>query len=137
MPLLRITASNWESKHLFEVDDVDEERSENIPELRFPEFDKEWRKVLLADICVGIKSGKTDPNEGGDYPDLWLDFTRKIGYCAEPSHEGEFILVARVGANAGTKNYVLGEFGVTDNTLVIESKGDTNVCYSFLCIRYL
>jgi type I restriction enzyme S subunit len=47
--------------------------------------------------------------------------TGDIGTTDKPSYNGAILLVARVGANAGYLQYVNGEFGVTDNTLVVNA----------------
>ena len=40
-------------------------------------------------------------------------------------HDGDIVMVARVGANAGKVNFFSGRCGVTDNTLVIRVKENT------------
>jgi type I restriction enzyme S subunit len=42
-----------------------------------------------------------------------------IGKTSNCSYDGRFLLVARVGANAGLLTIANGKFGVTDNTLVV------------------
>lgn len=44
-----------------------------------------------------------------------------IGHTEKPEYEGKAILVARVGANAGALNVVSGQYGVTDNTIILST----------------
>lgn len=92
---------------------------ETVPELRFAEFrDNEvWVEKTLGSICTNIASGKDKVDENGEF-NLYGS-TGIIGKTDSGSYDGNFILVARVGANAGLLNRVNGKFGVTDNTLVI------------------
>ena len=92
---------------------------EKVPKLRFKEFEGsgEWEEKKLSSICTNIASGKDKVDENGEF-DLYGS-TGVIGKTDCGSYEGNFILVARVGANAGFLNRVNGKFGVTDNTLVI------------------
>lgn len=93
----------------------------------------EWEEKRLWEVCIGIKSGKTNPNEGGKYP--VYGSTGKIGSCRKWSHSGRYILIARVGANAGTANYVNGKFGVTDNTLILEGDKQVELSYIFYALK--
>ena len=52
-----------------------------------------------------------------------------IGYCEQPEYEGDAILAARVGANAGRLNLVSGKYGVTDNTILLRLR--SNFCLPF------
>ncbi|WP_447079544.1 restriction endonuclease subunit S [Vibrio alginolyticus] len=94
------------------------------PTLRFKADDgsefPDWEQKMLGGLVHSIKSGKSRASDNGKI-DLWGS-TGKIGYTDEVSHDGHFILVARVGANAGKINEVQGKFGVSDNTLVIDVK---------------
>ncbi len=91
-----------------------------IPDLRFPEFDNdwEWEEKELGNFCLNISSGK-DKNANDGKFELYGS-TGIIGRSKNSSYEGDFILVARVGANAGFLNRAKGKFAVTDNTLVID-----------------
>lgn len=92
---------------------------ERVPRLRFPEFwgAGDWEVKKLGDICSNITSGKDKSSSSGKY-DLYGS-TGKIGKTEKKSLSGKFILVARVGANAGQLTIVNGKFGVTDNTLIL------------------
>lgn len=102
------------------------QEGEKKPAIRFPEFtnDEEWSKSVLDEFCFDISSGKDKNFEDGEFE--LFGSTGIIGKTEIPSYDGTYILVARVGANAGTLNKVNGKFGVTDNTLVINLK-DANL----------
>ncbi|MBD5289977.1 MAG: hypothetical protein HDS26_04750 [Bacteroides sp.] len=94
----------------------------NVPPLRFPGFTDEWKKTTLGEIAISISAGKSgNPNEDGKY-DLYGS-TGKIGRTNNGDYEGEKILVARVGANAGKINYNDVKCGITDNTLIVQPNG--------------
>lgn len=95
---------------------------ETVPRLRFPEFRDlgEWEPKVLGGLCNNISSGKDKSDPDGLY-DLYGS-TGVIGKTSISSLSGVYILVARVGANAGMLIKSEGEFGVTDNTLVLHLK---------------
>ena len=98
-------------------------KNKNIPQLRFPEFEGEWEEKKIDDVIYNIKSGKTNANEFGEYK--VYGSTEIIGYNDSYNYEGEYLLIARVGANAGTVNKSNGKFSITDNTLIIDSDKNT------------
>jgi type I restriction enzyme S subunit len=93
-------------------------------EIRFKRDDggefEDWVEKRLDVICKSIKSGKTKPKENGTFN--VYGSTGVIGKTDKYTHKGEYILVARVGANAGLTNYINDKFSVTDNTLVISPR---------------
>jgi type I restriction enzyme S subunit len=91
--------------------------------------DGEWVKKELNDFCFNISSGKDKSIDNGVF-DLYGS-TGIIGKTENASYDGDYILVARVGANAGLLNKAIGKFGVTDNTLVINLKEDEKVDFIF------
>ncbi|MEY4591733.1 MAG: hypothetical protein RIR18_628 [Pseudomonadota bacterium] len=104
---------------------------ETLPKLRFPEFRDagEWEEKTLGKICNSISSGK-DKNDLEGHLDLYGS-TGVIGKTSKASFNGVYILVARVGANAGFTNKANGIFGVTDNTLVINLQRSEQVTFVF------
>lgn len=104
---------------------------ETVPRLRFPEFldAVEWEDRSLESVCNGIASGK-DKNDPDGLYDLYGS-TGVIGKTSTASYRGEFLLVARVGANAGLLTKSDGEFGATDNTLVIRLNDSVNFNFVF------
>jgi len=78
----------------------------------------DWDVVALASLATTVASGKSDSGAGrGRYP--VHGSTGVIGYTERPEYEGDSILAARVGANAGKLNLVSGRYGVTDNTIIL------------------
>jgi type I restriction enzyme S subunit len=98
------------------------QEGEKVPKYRFKEFenDGEWEEIELSDLCFNISSGKDKNSENGAF-ELYGS-TGIIGKTDSASYIGDYILVARVGANAGLLNRAKGIFGVTDNTLVLDLK---------------
>ena len=89
----------------------------HVPALRFPEFTEEWNYELLDTIAPNITSGKSKPSFG-EY-NLYGS-TGIIGKTATADYSGDMLLVARVGANAGSLQLVNDSCGITDNTLIIK-----------------
>jgi type I restriction enzyme, S subunit len=102
---------------------------ETQPRLRFPEFKGEWNDATLGDLCFNVSSGKDARDSDGAF-DLYGS-TGVIGKTAKASYDTPHILVARVGANAGYLTKASGQFGVTDNTLVIRLKPAARLDYIF------
>jgi type I restriction enzyme S subunit len=96
-----------------------------VPELRFGEFSGEWVEDRLEKFCNKIASGKSKHSDNGQYK--LYGSTGIIGATDEYSNDGKYILIARVGANAGLTNVIEGQFGVTDNTLVVDLKNTVDI----------
>lgn len=107
------------------------QEGETVPKVRFPEFegDGDWVEDELNNLCLNISSGK-DKNQDNGVFDLYGS-TGIIGKTEVPSFDGDYILVARVGANAGLLNRAIGQFGVTDNTLVVNLKEPEKIDFIF------
>ena len=107
------------------------QEGETVPKFHFPEFenDGEWEEKKLGDMCRSISAGKNKNSDNGAF--YLYGSTGIIGNCLDPSHNGTFILVARVGANAGFLNKIAGEFGVTDNTLILDLDEQYNLNYIY------
>jgi type I restriction enzyme S subunit len=105
---------------------------QNRPQLRFQEFDGEWEIEKLLKHVYSISSGKIKPSDEGEF--FVYGSTGIIGKSNIYTHEGDYILVARVGANAGQINRAKGKYAVTDNTLIVDLKDNISVsfCESFL-----
>ena len=102
---------------------------ESVPRMRFSEFiaTGEWTECCLENVVYRISSGTSQQNNIGGFP--LYGSTGIIGNCENPEYDGSFILVARVGANAGSTMQVIGKFGATDNTLVVRAKESVNITY--------
>lgn len=80
----------------------------------------EWEDRKLGEISYSISSGKSSKDLQGKY-NLYGS-TGIIGRTNNIECQGEFILVARVGVNAGQVNCINGIYGVSDNTIIIRNK---------------
>ncbi|MDQ6909439.1 MAG: restriction endonuclease subunit S [Actinomycetota bacterium] len=79
-------------------------------------------------MASSISSGTTTRRlPRGAYP--LYGSTGQIGYTDRPEFTGPSILVARVGANAGSVYRVDGTYGVSDNTLVVRLKPRRDVAF--------
>jgi type I restriction enzyme S subunit len=110
---------------------------ETQPRLRFPEFQDagDWEEMNLADLAESISSGKDNAAPDGLF-DLYGS-TGIIGKANSRSYSGTYLLVARVGANAGFLTKATGDFGVTDNTLVIVLKAKLNIDFVFYYLHQI
>ena len=102
---------------------------ETQPRLRFAEFATPWNETKLEDLCSSVSSGRDQIDSDGIF-DLYGS-TSVIGKTKNASFNGERILVARVGANAGMLTKAKGSFGVTDNTLVVNLNPSFSIDFMF------
>jgi type I restriction enzyme S subunit len=105
----------------------------NVPTLRFPGFEGAWELVSLSQKVMSIKSGRTKHVEVGKHP--VYGSTGLLGFTDQAEFEGQNLLVARVGANAGQLNRADGIYGVTDNTLVITPSDQINLGFLEASLR--
>ena len=104
----------------------------NVPNLRFPEFQGEWKEYRIEDITENISSGRCKSHSSNGKYNLYGS-TGIIGKTDEACYEGNLVLVARVGANAGSLQIINESCGITDNTLIIKPKEvDAQYIYYFL-----
>ena len=107
-----------------------------IPEIRFNGFANAWEQRKLSDVIDSVDTGKSKfDKEGssGEYP--ILGSTSVIGYDDEYDYEGDFILTARVGANAGSLYRYAGKVKISDNTVFIQASQNIEFLYQLL-IRF-
>ena len=98
-----------------------EHKKLNVPNLRFPEFQGEWEEYRIEDITENISSGRCKSHSSSGKYNLYGS-TGIIGKTNEACYEGNLVLVARVGANAGSLQIINEPCGITDNTLIIKPK---------------
>ena len=104
----------------------------NVPNLRFPKFQGEWEEYRIEDITENISSGRCKSHSPNGKYNLYGS-TGIIGKTDEACYEGNLVLVARVGANAGSLQIINELCGITDNTLIIKPKEvDAQYLYFFL-----
>lgn len=89
-----------------------------IPQLRFPEFTDDWQISLFEKYLHSVSSGKSKVISDGVTYEIYGS-TGSIGKSKGYDYEGDNILIARVGANAGSMYRVRGRYKVSDNTLII------------------
>lgn len=95
------------------------------PQLRFKGFTDPWEQRKLSDAVDNIGTGKSKYmlQEKSDLAKYEvLGSTSVIGYDEDYDHEGDFILTARVGANAGNLYHHSGKVKITDNTVFIQGE---------------
>lgn len=92
----------------------------NVPKIRFPGFTEPWEQRKLSEITTTIETGKSkfQSKDSGLYE--ILGSTSVIGYDDSYDYEGDFLLTARVGANAGNLYKYSGKVKISDNTVFIQ-----------------
>lgn len=108
-------------------------------QLRFKSDDgtdfPEWEEKKLGECVISISSGKNKKkNSAGNFP--VYGSMGIIGYSEQYVYNRDCILVARVGANAGTLHIAKGKYDVSDNTLIIElNENELLSFYYFLLVN--
>ncbi len=90
----------------------------------------------LATFTTSISSGKTTTRDDNGRNPLYGS-TGQIGTTNMTEFTGPSILVARVGANAGSVYAVDGSYGVTDNTLVVRPRSNQSVPFLREFLQYI
>lgn len=103
-------------------------------ELRFKDDNNQdfpdWEEKTLGDVANSISSGKSKTKDCiGEYP--LYGSTGIIGYSSKYDYCGINILIARVGANAGSLYVVDGKYSISDNTLVLNLDNNTDVFFIY------
>lgn len=104
-----------------------------VPEIRFYGFTDDWEQRKLSDVVDSVDTGKSKFNKegsSGEYP--ILGSTSVIGYDDEYDYDGDFILTARVGANAGSLYRYAGKVKISDNTVFIQASQNIEFLYQLL-----
>ena len=114
-----------------------EQKTLNVPNLRFPEFEGEWQENYVNEICNEFKSGKAIKADlildVGTYPVFGGNGLR--GYTSTYNHDGLFVLIGRQGALCGNVRAVIGKTYITEHAIAVNgnNKSDTNFLhYLFL-----
>jgi len=114
-----------------------------IPELRFPEFEKdgEWNECILENIC-GMQAGKfvraSDINEKkteGLYPCFGGNGLR--GFTKSYTHSGQYSLIGRQGALCGNIKLAKGEFYATEHAVVVTPKKEADTLWLYYELNLL
>ena len=97
----------------------------SVPKIRFSNFINDYEIKEVSDITSNISSGKISKQlEDGEY-----NVYGSMGIIGKSNfydYTGEKVLVARVGANAGSVNKINEKCCISDNTLVLEPKDILN-----------
>ena len=93
-----------------------EHKKLNVPNLRFPEFQGEWLRFTINEICSEFKSGRNIKTafifEDGEYPVYGGNGLR--GYTSTYNHDGEYVLIGRQGALCGNIRSIKGKSYITN-----------------------
>lgn len=103
------------------------------PEIRFRGFTDGWEHCKLNEIVKSIDTGKSifhSDSNNGEY--AILGSTSIIGYDDCYDYDGDFILTARVGANAGSLYRYTGKAKISDNTVFIQAEKNIDFVYYML-----
>ncbi|MBD5427194.1 MAG: restriction endonuclease subunit S [Treponema sp.] len=94
----------------------------DTPNVRFKGFTGAWEQRKLLDEVTSVDTGKSKfvSHKLGKYE--ILGSTSVIGYDDSYDYEGDFLLTARVGANAGELYRHSGKVKISDNTVFIQGK---------------
>ena len=106
---------------------------QNTPNIRFKGFTDPWEQRKLEAVVNSVDTGKSKFDKeysSGKYP--ILGSTSVIGYDDEYDYEGDFILTARVGANAGSLYRHAGKVKISDNTVFIQASHNIEFLYHLL-----
>ena len=102
------------------------------PKIRFKGYADDWEQRKLIDEVTAIDTGKSKftPKKLGVYE--ILGSTSVIGYDDSYDYEGDFLLTARVGANAGELYRYSGKVKISDNTVFIKGEQLDFIYYALL-----
>ena len=106
---------------------------ESVPEIRFSGFTDDWELRKLGAEVINIGTGRSSFTSGveksNETPFPVLGSTSIISYDSEFDHLGDFVLTARVGANAGNLYKYAGNVKISDNTVYIQSNNLNFIFY--------
>ena len=105
---------------------------QTVPEIRFEGFTDAWEKRKLIDEVISIDTGKSKFTQQGSGRYEILGSTSVIGYDDSYDYEGDFLLTARVGANAGKLYRYSGKVKISDNTVFIKGEQLDFLYYALL-----
>ena len=98
---------------------------ESTPKVRFADFHGSWEQRKLGDEVINIGTGRSNfsssVKQSKEKPFAVLGSTSIISYSSEYDHSGDFVLTARVGANAGNLYKFTGNVKISDNTVYIQA----------------
>jgi type I restriction enzyme S subunit len=105
---------------------INMDNKEMKPCLRFRGFTDTWEQCKLKDMVDQIGTGRSkftsSEQQTSEKPYPVLGSTSIISYDNEFEYSGDFILTARVGANAGDLYRFSGDVKISDNTVFLQGK---------------
>ncbi|HAO5757797.1 TPA: restriction endonuclease subunit S [Listeria monocytogenes] len=105
----------------------------SMPVIRFKGFSEAWEQRKLGKEVENVATGRstffTSIEQSSETPYAVLGSTSVISYDKNFDHSGDFILTARVGANAGNLYKYSGDVKISDNTVYIQAKSLDFVYY--------
>lgn len=121
------------------MDNVIEMQSEKAAHVGYKQTEigiipEDWEVNPLEEYTMFVGSGKTNTKSKGTFP--LFGSTGQIGSCSNPEYDGDAILIARVGANAGKLSFVSGQYGVSDNTIIVKLKPQNNIHFFKYWLTY-
>ncbi|EAC6121687.1 TPA: restriction endonuclease subunit S [Listeria monocytogenes] len=110
-----------------------EKLEKSVPVIRFKGFSEAWEQRKLGKEVENVATGRstffTSIEQSSETPYAVLGSTSVISYDKNFDHSGDFILTARVGANAGNLYKYSGDVKISDNTVYIQAKSLDFVYY--------
>ena len=110
----------------------------NVPHLRFPEFTGEWEKCKFKDVCKVETGNKNtqDKVENGLYP--FYVRSQNVERINSWSFDGEAILTAGDGVGVGKVfHYSIGKIGVHQRVYILNDfKCDGKYLYNYFSNRF-
>jgi type I restriction enzyme S subunit len=101
---------------------------QNVPVLRFSEFDEEWKIKRLGQVCSTFKSGNSITSkhisEIGPYPVFGGNGLR--GYTDSFTHEGFYVLIGRQGALCGNINRARGKSFISEHAIAVSANKESD-----------
>lgn len=115
----------------------------SVPELRFSEFEKEWKEMSIADCCDVFTGGETPKSISKEYSDImkypiYANGKNVYGYTDSYRIDKDAVCISSIGANAGAIFYYKAFFTPIIRLKVIIPKDNTvqtSYLYYFLTTR--
>ena len=115
-----------------------EQKTLNVPNLRFPEFEGEWKKCKLGDVCNTSTGNKNtqDKTDNGIYP--FYVRSQTVERINSWTFDGEAILTAGDGVGVGKVfHHTYGKIGVHQRVYILSDfKCDANYLFHFFTSKF-
>lgn len=115
-----------------------EQKTLNVPNLRFPEFEGEWEKCKLGDVCNTSTGNKNtqDKTDDGIYP--FYVRSQTVERINSWTFDGEAILTAGDGVGVGKVfHHTYGKIGVHQRVYILSDfKCDANYLFHLFSSKF-